>query len=76
MRTDPKANSREVSAGDSITVYLSKGKEVKKTKVPNLYGMSEEDARRELENNNLDPGLRDLGGEHTDQGHRGLSEHS
>lgn len=55
VRTDPKANS-EVSAGDSITVYLSKGKEVKKTKVPNLYGMSEEDARRELENNNLIPG--------------------
>lgn len=52
IRTEPKAGE-EIAVGETVTVYLSKGKEVKNTKVPNLYGMTQAQAVRELENSEL-----------------------
>jgi len=52
IRTEPAAGE-EIAAGETVTVYLSKGKDVKNTKVPNLYGMTQNQAVRELENNQL-----------------------
>ncbi len=52
IRTEPKAGE-DIAVGETVTVYLSKGKEVKNTKVPNLYGMTQAQAVRELENSEL-----------------------
>lgn len=52
IRTEPKADE-EIAAGETVTVYLSKGKDVKNTTVPKLYGMTQDQAVRELENNQL-----------------------
>ena len=52
IRTDPEAGE-DIAVGETVTVFLSKGKEVKNTKVPNLYGMTQAQAVRELENSEL-----------------------
>ncbi len=52
IRTEPEAGE-DIAVGEIVTVYLSKGKEVKNTKVPNLYGMTQAQAVRELENSEL-----------------------
>ncbi len=48
VRTSPAENS-EVAEGDTITVYLSKGTDVKKVNMTKLIGMSLDDAKREIE---------------------------
>ena len=48
IRSDPAENS-EVREGDTVTIYLSKGKDVKKVKMTNLVGMTREKAEREIE---------------------------
>lgn len=48
VRTSPVENS-EVAEGDTITVYLSKGTDVKKVNMTKLIGMSLDDAKREIE---------------------------
>ncbi len=48
VRTSPAEHS-EVAEGDTITVYLSKGTDVKKVNMTKLIGMSLDDAKREIE---------------------------
>ncbi len=47
-RTDPEAGTM-VKAGSIITVYQSKGPEIKKTIVPDLSGMTESEAKNALQ---------------------------
>ncbi len=51
-RTEPEALS-DVKKGDVITIYVSLGKEVILTTVPNLIGENEGEAQRLLEKNSL-----------------------
>ena len=51
-RTIPEAFD-EVEPGTKVTVYVSLGKEVKTTKVPNLKGLTEDAARKRLESFSL-----------------------
>lgn len=55
IRTDPKADE-EISEDTVVTVYVSKGAEVKMTKVPNLVGKTESDAEQLLKNAKLSLG--------------------
>ncbi|MDP4153179.1 MAG: protein kinase [Bacillota bacterium] len=52
IRTDPGA-SQEVNEGDTIKIYVSLGKEIKKVKVPKLVDGTEEDAKKALESQKL-----------------------
>ncbi len=47
IRTEPPAG-QEVKVGTEVIIYVSKGPEVKKVKVPNLVGMNETEAQQEL----------------------------
>lgn len=58
IRTDPAAGT-ELEAGASITIYVSKGKETKKTTVPDLYGMTQEAAQQALTERGLSLGSVD-----------------
>ena len=58
IRTDPDAGT-ELEAGASITIYVSKGKETKKTTVPDLYGMTQEAAQQALTERGLSLGSVD-----------------
>lgn len=44
LRTDPAAGT-QIKKGDSVILYVSKGEEVKKVKVPQLVGMTSADAQ-------------------------------
>lgn len=56
IRTDPAAGTT-VEAGTVVTIYVSQGKQILKTTVPALVGLTEEAARRELETKNLVPSV-------------------
>lgn len=47
IRTDPVEGSK-VSAGETVTLYVSTGKETIQVKMPNLIGKTEADARNEI----------------------------
>ena len=51
-RTDPAAGE-ELEKGATLTIYLSKGKEEKKTSVPDLYGLSQSAAEKALTDKGL-----------------------
>jgi eukaryotic-like serine/threonine-protein kinase len=51
-RSDPAADE-EIKRGEAVTVYVSKGPEVKFTKVPNLVGKSQKEATQLLLDANL-----------------------
>ncbi len=51
-RTIPEATT-DVEPGSKVTVYVSLGKEVKTTIVPDLKGLTEDEARRRLESCSL-----------------------
>ncbi|NLD86988.1 MAG: PASTA domain-containing protein, partial [Clostridiales bacterium] len=51
-RTEPSALT-ELDSGSKVTVYVSQGKVVKTTMVPDLKGLSEEAARKRLESFSL-----------------------
>ena len=51
-RTDPAAG-KELEKGATLTIYLSKGKEQKKTTVPDLYGLSQSAAEKALTDKGL-----------------------
>ncbi len=55
IRTEPKAGER-VTAGDTVTVYISLGEKIHYTKVPNFVNMSETQAYRALIGSNLSEG--------------------
>lgn len=48
VRTEPERNT-SAPEGSSITLYVSSGAEIKMGKIPNLTGLSEEVAKREIE---------------------------
>lgn len=48
IRSDPAENT-EVHEGDTVTIYISKGKDVKKVQMTNLVGMTQSEAEREIE---------------------------
>ncbi len=52
VRTEP-ARATVVAEKSEIVVYVSTGKENKEIKIPNVVGMSEADAKREIENAKL-----------------------
>ena len=52
VRTDPQRTT-VVEEGTKITVYVSSGKSVKKVNVPDVVGMSEEAAKKKLEDEGL-----------------------
>ena len=51
-KTSP-AEKSQMSTGDKVTLYISTGPDIKKTQIPNLYGLSERDAKDALHNANL-----------------------
>ena len=53
VRTEPAADT-ELAVGQTVTLYISQGKEVKNSTMPMVVGYSEEDARRILDSQNLD----------------------
>lgn len=55
IRTSPTSNDLAKSE-DAIMVYLSRGKEVSTSKVPNLVSLSEDQALQELKAAGLNPG--------------------
>jgi len=55
IRTEPAAGE-EVDEGTEVTIYVSKGKETKRIKVPNLVGKNEEEAQKALADNKLQLG--------------------
>lgn len=55
ISTSPAAGS-SVKAGDTITLYVSLGQEVRNTIVPNVVGMSEQEAMHTLLGNNISLG--------------------
>lgn len=55
ISTSPAAGS-SVKAGDTITLYVSLGQEVRNTIVPNVVGMSEREAMHTLLGNNISLG--------------------
>lgn len=52
IKTDP-ANGAELIAGDSVTLYVSKGQDIKYVSVPDFTGMTEEKAMATLTSNAL-----------------------
>ncbi len=46
-RTDP-AEGEKIEPGSTVIVYVSKGPEIKKTRVPNLLNMTESEAKKAL----------------------------
>jgi serine/threonine protein kinase len=52
IRSEPDKDS-ELQEGDTVTVFVSKGKEVKTVKVPKLIGKTREEALRDIENAGL-----------------------
>ncbi|WP_167956914.1 Stk1 family PASTA domain-containing Ser/Thr kinase [Anaerosporobacter faecicola] len=52
IKTSPKAGEK-VNKGDKITVYVSKGKETKYVKVPDLRNYSQSDAEKLITSNGL-----------------------
>lgn len=59
VRTDPQ-QSETVEANATITVYVSSGKPIKKVKIPDVVGMTQETAKKELESKNLIPKFIDM----------------
>mgnify|MGYP000843900035 CR=1 FL=1 len=55
VSTDPPADS-QVKKGDTVTVYVSSGKAVEKVAVPNVAGLSLDDAKKKLANAGLKAG--------------------
>ncbi len=55
IRTEPAAGE-EVDEGTEVIIYVSKGKETKRIKVPNLVGKNEEEAQKALADNKLQLG--------------------
>lgn len=55
ISTSPAAGS-SVKAGDTITLYVSLGQEVRNTIVPNVVGMGEQEAMHTLLGNNISLG--------------------
>ena len=51
-RTEP-ASGATVTTGDTVTLYVSLGAKVGNKQVPDFYGMSERNARVQMEKNNL-----------------------
>ena len=54
-RTEPASGST-VKMGDTVTLYVSRGTEIETKMVPDFYGLSELDARIQIEKNNLTVG--------------------
>lgn len=52
IRTEPEAN-QPLEENMQVVLYVSMGKEVKMTRVPNLFGMTEAEAQEELKSYNL-----------------------
>ncbi len=52
IKTDPAGNE-EVAVGTKVTIYVSKGKQVEKTKVPYLIGKTETEAQKLLSDRGL-----------------------
>lgn len=52
VKTDP-ARTTVVAEGEEITVYVSSGKEIKNTDVPDVVGMKQADAEKALKDKNL-----------------------
>jgi serine/threonine-protein kinase len=52
IKTDPAAGT-ELIAGDSVTIYVSKGQDIKYVSVPDFAGMTEEKAMATLTSNDL-----------------------
>lgn len=52
IRTDP-AEGEKIEPGSTVTLYVSKGPEIKKTRVPNLLNMTESEAKKALANAGL-----------------------
>ncbi len=48
IKTVPPAGA-EVSPGDELTVYISEGKKVNKNYVPDVVGMTKDDAKKDIE---------------------------
>ena len=55
IRTEPAAG-QEVAEGTEVVIYVSKGKETKRVKVPNLVGKTELDAQKLLSESKLQLG--------------------
>ena len=49
IRTNPGAGSR-VPTGSTVTIYVSKGSMIREVQVPNLIGLTEEQASAALDN--------------------------
>ena len=58
IRTDPEAGT-ELARGETLTVYISLGKEQKSADVPSLTGMTQEAAQRALSERGLSLGSVD-----------------
>ncbi len=58
IRTDPEAGT-ELARGETLTVYISLGKEQKSADVPSLTGMTQEAAQRALSEHGLSLGSVD-----------------
>jgi len=56
IRTEPAAGTM-VSAGDTVTLVVSQGPEIKRTEVPDLMGHTENEVARMLQDANLTVGL-------------------
>lgn len=54
-RTSP-AKGSEVQKRDKVTIFISKGKEIEQATVPNIVGLTEADARNEIEEEGLKVG--------------------
>ncbi len=59
IRTEPQ-RTQVVEENTKITVYVSSGKPEKKVAVPDVTGMSEEDAKKKLEGENLKVKIEEL----------------
>ncbi len=55
IRTTPMAGET-VSQGGTVTLYISKGQEITYTKIPQLVGLTEEQAKEELKKNKVNLG--------------------
>ncbi len=58
-RTDPPAG-QELEKSATLTIYISRGKETRETQVPDLFGLTESEARKALEAKKLTLGSIDL----------------
>jgi len=52
IKQSPTADT-EVDGGTTVTLYISKGEEIKQSTVPNLVGKTEDEAKKLISSNNL-----------------------